>query len=397
MKVVFCSNYLNHHQLPFCKQMLRLTDNNFYFVSQKAVNEKRLSLGYKNIANDYAFNIRSYENQEEFHRAFKEVSDADYVLWASSKNEYLYDRLKNNKITFKSSERLFKQKFKYFNYLRSYRRVYLNHKKFDKYPLYALCCGGYAANDFNAYGAYINKTYKWGYFPETHEYNIEQLINSKKDNKIHILWVGRLISWKHPEKVIELANSLRKENYDFEVSIIGSGELENDLKKQINDNKLNDYVKLLGSMSPEEVRKYMEKANIFVFTSDYNEGWGAVLNEAMNSGCASVVSHAIGSASFLIKNNENGLIYKNEDTLDLIEKVKYLINNEDKRVELGTSAYKTISELWNAKVAAERFLVLAKCLEEGKDTPFVEGPCSKAYPIKDKEMYNYLVNENSRN
>ena len=34
----------------------------------------------------------------------------------------------------------------------------------------------------------------------------------------------------------------------------------------------------------------MEKADIFLFTSDRREGWGAVANEAMNSACALVVS-----------------------------------------------------------------------------------------------------------
>jgi hypothetical protein len=37
-------------------------------------------------------------------------------------------------------------------------------------------------------------------------------------------------------------------------------------------------------MPPEEVRVHMEQSNIYLFTSDFGEGWGAVLNEAMNSG-----------------------------------------------------------------------------------------------------------------
>lgn len=51
-------------------------------------------------------------------------------------------------------------------------------------------------------------------------------------------------------------------------------------------------------MKASEVRSYMEKADIYLFTSDFNEGWGAVLNESMNSGCAVVASHAIGSVPF---------------------------------------------------------------------------------------------------
>lgn len=37
-----------------------------------------------------------------------------------------------------------------------------------------------------------------------------------------------------------------------------------------------------------------------------------------------------------------------------------------------------MQELWNPRIAAERLLTLIDHLQKGKDTPFVEGPCSKA-------------------
>ena len=57
----------------------------------------------------------------------------------------------------------------------------------------------------------------------------------------------------------------------------------------------------------------MEKTGIFLFTSDRQEGWGAVLNEAMNSGCAVVASHLIGAVPFLKKKKKNGLVYSSGD------------------------------------------------------------------------------------
>ena len=88
---------------------------------------------------------------------------------------------------------------------------------------------------------------------------------------------------------------------------------------------LQNCVSLCGSLSPEKVREYMVKSQIFLFTSDYNEGWGAVLNEAMNSACAVIASHAIGSVPFLINNKKNGLIYQNGQMEDLYRKVKVLL------------------------------------------------------------------------
>ena len=147
--------------------------------------------------------------------------------------------------------------------------------------------------------------------------------------------------------------------------------------------QLQDYVHMLGSMTPEQVRENMEEAGIYVFTSDFNEGWGSVLNESMNSGCAVVASHAIGSVPFLIKNNENGLIYKNGDLDSLYNKVKYLIDNPDKQEVFGKNAYHTIVDLWNAEVAAQRFLKFSEEIEKyGYCDLYDDGPCSRAEVIK---------------
>ena len=142
---------------------------------------------------------------------------------------------------------------------------------------------------------------------------------------------------------------------------------------------------MLDAMPPEEIRTYMEKAGIYLFTSDFKEGWGAVLNESMNSGCAVVASHAIGAVPYLLKNGKNGYIYKNGDSDALFNKVKYLLDNPDRQKELGLQAYHTIVELWNPETAAERFILFSQnILKKGRCDLFNDGPCSKAPIIKNK-------------
>ena len=387
--VTFYSNYINHHQLPFSKEMVILTNNNYHFVSQKAISEKRIALGYKNISNDYDFVVKTYDSEKELNRAYDLASSSDYVIFGATKDDYVIKRIKENKMTFEYSERLNKRKPSPYLWLKKYGNMLLNRVIYKNKNLFLLCSGSYVAGDFKEFNMYQNKTYKWGYFPECKEYDVDKLMNVKEENSI--LWVGRFIDWKHPEMAIKVAKRLKEENINFKLNIIGQGVMEEELKKMINDNNLNNEVSILGSMPPEEVRKVMEKTSILLFTSDYQEGWGAVLNEAMNSGCACVTSHAIGSAGYLINHKENGLIYKYEDFNDLYENVKTLLNDKNFIKQIGTNAYKTIKETWNAKIAAERFLLLAKELEKGNDTPFTEGPCSKAIPLKNKDMYNYLV------
>ena len=136
-------------------------------------------------------------------------------------------------------------------------------------------------------------------------------------------------------------------------------------------------------MSPEQVRVNMEKADIFLFTSDFNEGWGAVLNESMNSGCAVVSSHAAGATPFLVSDEKNGFIYESRNITDLYEKIKYLLENSEETKKIGKEAYKTITELWSPKVAANRFLELSNSiLNTGNCLLFSNGPCSPSKPLK---------------
>lgn len=392
-KVSLFSNYLNHYQLPFSLKMKELTNNNFYFVSQKAISVKRISLGFRNLSDENDFVVKTYEGQDELDKAYKLSLDSDYAIFGGNSkiDNFVFDRIKNDKLTFEYSERLNKRKPNLYLWIKKYLNMFVNRGIYSKNKLYLLCTGFYVASDFNEFNMYKGKAYKWGYFPKFVEHNIDELLNCKKNDKVNLIWAGRLIDWKHPDLVIELAKELKKCNYNFNIDVVGNGEMEDELKKLIINDNLEDCVHMLGSMPPEEVRKQMEKSNIYLFTSDYQEGWGVVLNEAMNSGCACVASHAAGSTGYLINHGENGLIYESENFDDLFNNVKKLIEDDKYRERLGENAYNTIKNEWNADVAAERFLVLAKNLEEGRDTPFDSGICSKANAISNGNAYSYMV------
>ena len=182
---------------------------------------------------------------------------------------------------------------------------------------------------------------------------------------------------------VEAARRLKEEGYDFTVTMLGNGELLEKTRQQVDELGLQEQVKLPGAVTPDEVRTYMEEASIYLFTSDRNEGWGAVLNESMNSGCAVVACDAIGSVPFLMKDGENGLTYPQDDFEGFYRQVKRLLEDSQFCAKCGRAAYGTITQLWNAEVAAERLLQLAECLKNGKETPFTDGPCSKAEILKE--------------
>ena len=380
MKVVFVSNYFNHHQSEFCEAMDKETKGNFVFIETIPMTEERKQMGWA-VGKIPHYVKKIYVNDEERAKCEKWITDADIVIIGSAPNFLISERLKRKKIVFRYSERIYKNKWKILQIpLRAIKYHYEN--RFNN-NVYLLASSAYAAFDYKITRNFVGKAFKWGYFPKTIIYdNVESLIDRKVPKSI--LWVGRLIGLKHPEICIEIAKKLKDEGYQFKLKIIGKGEMEEALMKSIEKYNLEDNVFLLGSMSPEKVREYMEKSEIFLFTSDFNEGWGAVLNEAMNSACAVIVSHAVGAAPFLVKDGVNGFLYKNGNNLELFRKIKWLLNNHSARKKFSKEAYFTIRDEWNAYVAAKRLLELSKNLisESKKNVAIQSGPCSLAECIK---------------
>lgn len=384
MKITFYSNFMNHHQLPLCVALERLTGGQFTFVATTPLPEEQQKIGYHDMNKQYSFVLTTYDSAENAQLAQVLAVQSDVVIIGSAPDQHITQRLKQHKLTFRYSERFYKRGLSLKRFPRALVSAWLHHGRFMRRPLHMLCASAYTAADCAVFGNYLGRTYKWGYFPEVKKQDVNELLARKRRNpKLSILWAGRMIDWKHPDDAIALAERLKQNGYDFQLNLIGTGAMEQQLKTMIHDKHLDDCVQMLGAMSPEAVREHMENADIFLFTSDFNEGWGAVLNESMNSACAVVASHAIGSVPFLLEDGKNGYIYRNGDIDSLYERVVQLMDHPELREQLGKEAYRTLADVWNADVAAERFVALAQALLDGKKADLFEnGPCSRAEMLK---------------
>ena len=289
MKIVFLSNFYNHHQAFISRKLYELTDGNYYFISTEDVPCERKKLGYQDSVGPFVISYHSGLISAK--EAQRHIDSADIVIVGSAPEHLLDYRKRKRKIILRYSERPLKIGGQCWKYPIRWYRFHKNNPK--SVPIYVLCASAYAASDYSNFGLFTERTYKWGYFPECRKYDIDGLLSKKKTNTI--LWCGRFIDWKHPDDAIKVAYSLKKEGYSFHLNMIGAGDMEDELKLLVKELDLENAVHFLGSMPPDQVRSHMEEAGIYLFTSDRQEGWGAVLNEAMNSGCAIVASHSIGS------------------------------------------------------------------------------------------------------
>lgn len=367
MKIVFVSNFLNHHQIPFCEESKARVDE-FYFIATENGNEQ----GYQKSQNrDYVIDYNKYTD-----RAENEILSADAVIFGACPDKLVELRMRENKLSFVYSERIFKKGIWHClipKNMKMLRQRYLNHK--DK-NLYVLAASAFLPYDLSLFNFPIDKIFKWGYFPEV------EVSNVLEKEKNTILYAGRLIKLKHVETVIEAAKLLKQHGLDFKVNIVGDGPEKENLSALKTTYGLDGYVDFLGSKTHQELLEIMQRSSIYMFTSDFNEGWGAVLNEAMANGCAVVASSAIGSVPFLVSHCNNGMIYKYGNNKTAYNAVKKLLNDPEKAKCLGENAKHTI-ENYNYKIAAERFANAVKeFYDDNKITPADFGVFSSVSVIK---------------
>ena len=126
----------------------------------------------------------------------------------------------------------------------------------------------------------------------------------------------------------------------------------------------------------------------------------------MNSGCAVVADHMIGAAPWLIRQGENGRMYRDGEEQELFRTVERLLRDPGECRRLGEAAQQTVRTEWNARTAAERLVSLCRemgflggTVDQCLPAPpvpalWTDGPCSLAPVIPERRMYRYLTERN---
>lgn len=395
MKVTFVSNYINHHQIPFCNACREVLGEDFVFVQTEPMAQERVQMGWhENQRPDF---VKCFYEEEEVCKRL--IEESDVVLFGGTDDEsYIQKRLQQGKVVVRISERLYKTGQWKAVSPRGLLKKYQDHTRYRKAPVYLLCAGGYVASDFHIVRAYPGKMFRWGYFPELKEYDIARLLDRKgygEEKKPYLLWAGRMIDWKHAELAMETAKHLKDQGLDFHLDMVGGGPFYESMEEMRQACGLQEQVSLLGFKSPEEVRELMEKADIYLFTSDRQEGWGAVANEAMNSGCALVADHMIGAVPYLVENGTNGMIYESGNKQTLFAMTERLVKDKNLCRGMGEKAYATIANTWNAGLAAKRLLQLLEGMSDGPVAVCGNGagPCTPAPIVSERKMRRKVARE----
>lgn len=178
--------------------------------------------------------------------------------------------------------------------------------------------------------------------------SIENIDFKSKENQL--IYVGRLDQEKNVSAIINIISKIDLK--DFHLKIIGEGSEMENLKKQVEEKKLESKVAFTGRLTINEIKSELLKSKIFLFTS-INEAFGMALLEAMFCGNA-LISYDCNYGPSDIINQNNGFLVPLNDQKLFTEKLSFLIENNAKLNDLMEASF-IDSENWRKEAALKKW------------------------------------------
>lgn len=336
MTIAYWTNSLSPHQLPLAKEIVkRVGEGNYRYLYRDEPTAERKDLGW------------NFDTKPNWCRLGTEddpaLMDADLVYTGGLRPLGLMARrIAAGKKTYYVTERWFKP-LRIFGlnmpgrwrmlspgYSRMARRmVTMLNNPFCK----VLAIGPWAKKDMVELGVREEQIWDWGYFVDSSEFGVKSLelndgvsaANSPTPSLHHsstlkVLWVGRMQKLKHVDTIIRAVSSLHHSftpslpqsstpspphsltlplpHSLLSLDIYGTGPEEPRLRKLAA--KYSDVIMFHPPVPIAEVRKLMRRHAVYVMASDENEGWGAVVSEALQEGMRVLGTFESGASAAML-------------------------------------------------------------------------------------------------
>ena len=156
----------------------------------------------------------------------------------------------------------------------------------------------------------------------------ENIIKYDLLNKKTLLFVGRLVTVKNLPFLIEVFKQIKKQN--IALIIVGGGILSENLKAQFDNSIEMNEIHFTGRLEGLDLISWYLVSDIFILPSTY-EPFGAVINEALLSGCFTLCSSKAGASSLI--NSKNGKLFNPLDEVDLLKCIEEALSETNSLCE----------------------------------------------------------------
>ena len=316
------------HQIPLARAILRLhSEVTFYYVYTQELPPDATKRGWGwHEKHDWLVSAI-----DEPQRAKKILDEADVVLSGERDIELFEWRSRAGKKTLYMFERWFKPLVvgvggrcrwklpgwvrmlvpRYWKMARRIVRLANDDQNFK-----CLAIGPWAKKDMKLIGVREDKIYPWAYFVESttreslgvgvdgrctmeDQESTVRCTTTPSTNTLKILWAGRMMKLKRVDTVIKAVKRLNAMGLGSAVSLtlLGRGEDEPRLKG-LSEGVGN--ISFHPGVPIDQVRQIMREHDVLVFSSNGEDGWGAVVNEALEEGLIVLGTEETGASATML-------------------------------------------------------------------------------------------------
>lgn len=354
MRIVLYTGSISPHQIPFCRALIkRIGASQFRYVYTQPLDAQRVSMGWDVVHEPWILHQGTREAQE-----WLEMTD---VVISGIRDFGLFERRAARGLsTFYTSERWFKPIRVGirgwglgFNVTGRVRMLIPRYRRMvkalvtlaERVPSFRLLpIGVHARDDFLRMGISEDKLMTWGYFVAPSASSIE--CKPRTIGPIlRVLWVGRMIDWKRVDTIIKAVGCCR----NVELTLVGNGIERGRLVRLAQGMP----VSFVDSLPISRIREQMRQHDVYVLSSDGGEGWGAVVNEALEEGMIVLGTRESGAGATVLRKEYQFSAGNVEELKQLLQKARD-----------GQLSPQGIG-VWSAEQGAERFLSLVnECRKE---------------------------------
>ena len=172
----------------------------------------------------------------------------------------------------------------------------------------------------------------------------------ERDNLVG--YIGRLSREKGVLNFVKAIPAILNERDNLEFLIGGDGQLRDKIERYLEENNLNNNVKLAGWIPHDELSDYLNDLKLLVLPS-YTEGLPNIMLEAM--ACSTpVLATPVGAIPDIIKDEETGFILENNNPECIAENIERVLNYP-KLDEITESARRLVEKEFTYEAAVERY------------------------------------------
>lgn len=364
----------NPHILPIFDELRLQPGIRFTGCVLEPLKPWRVEIGWPELAEDAPY-LQPFRRARDQARYLELAESADIVIWPGIKFansiRLITNRSRRGKLNVIWAES-FTHKHRHRWYQRLAFRAVI--KLLNSRRVHLMTMGAGAETDYRNYGASKWTCWQFGYAVSPIP-NLQHDLHSATDNDLRILFVGALRNIKGVDVLLRALADRSRVRDTWKLKLVGQGVRRDALTELAANLGIASKVEFAGAVPRDQIHDVYANADVLVLPSRF-DGWGAVINEAMEHGLAVIASDAVGCARVLIEPGVNGFVFPSEDHETLAEYIGRLTSDTNLCASMRKASRRRIRE-FRPLAAAERSAKLFRGLTGYEPLPhFTEGYCA---------------------